>query len=239
MWSNVAKSTLVLYHKSMKSKFVKKSKRKYLKALCKICGDSYTYYLRNPKPSEQKLGITGLIPTAKACKASCASKLRAIEKGIQPKLKIVCERESCTNVRIVKPSAVIRKGVIYPVYCSHQCSTLDKIKSYTTKQRLDKRRRYSTGWYTARNKALLRDNYTCQRCKYAFGGKHRNLTVHHITPITAFKNPSDKTIKENIIDHLDNLVSLCRKCHGTVETKGIDFLLPFSSLKVASFYLKH
>lgn len=58
------------------------------------------------------------------------------------------------------------------------------------------------GFANARAHALDRDNYTCQCC----GKKHVRLEVHHI--IFRSKGGSDE---------LDNLITLCEKCHSAIH----------------------
>lgn len=60
-------------------------------------------------------------------------------------------------------------------------------------------------WKIQRKKALERDNYTCQLC-----GSKQNLEVHHIIPFNDFKSYE----KAN---ELNNLVTLCKSCHGKIE----------------------
>jgi len=55
----------------------------------------------------------------------------------------------------------------------------------------------SDAWKAIRKKALERDNYTCQDC-----GIHDAKEVHHLTYDNFGKEP------------LEDLVSLCRPCHG-------------------------
>ena len=65
------------------------------------------------------------------------------------------------------------------------------------------------GFANARAHALDRDNYTCQHC----GAKNTRLEVHHI-----------KYRSQGGSDDLDNLITLCEKCHhdlhkGKIELK--------------------
>jgi len=55
-----------------------------------------------------------------------------------------------------------------------------------------------------RQKVLIRDNFTCQDCK----SNNKKLDVHHKVP---FLDGGENT--------LDNLISLCRKCHVKAEWK--------------------
>lgn len=52
-----------------------------------------------------------------------------------------------------------------------------------------------------RNKILIRDKYTCQKCKFE-DKTDKRLEIHHINP--KFKNGEDKE---------ENLITLCNICH--------------------------
>jgi len=60
-------------------------------------------------------------------------------------------------------------------------------------------------WSMIRNEVLKRDNYICQICGYIGNTK---LHVHHI-----LKRKNGGT------DHLDNLLTICPKCHASAERK--------------------
>jgi 5-methylcytosine-specific restriction endonuclease McrA len=64
---------------------------------------------------------------------------------------------------------------------------------------------YGSGWNSARQEALDRDNHTCQDC-----GATENLHVHHIQRVRDFENPEDAHF-------LENLITLCRLCHQKWE----------------------
>ena len=72
---------------------------------------------------------------------------------------------------------------------------------------------YGSTWRKARSRARNRDNYTCQKCGVSEEEYHLNqaLDVHHIIPLSEFENTTEA-------HQLDNLVTLCRKCHHTIET---------------------
>lgn len=68
----------------------------------------------------------------------------------------------------------------------------------------------SKQWKAARQAALRRDMFTCQRC----GGRAEE--VHHIIELTP------QNIVDDIISlDINNLECLCHNCH-TKETKGRD-----------------
>ncbi len=73
---------------------------------------------------------------------------------------------------------------------------------------------YGDNWAEQRRKVLQRDNYECQRCGIT-QSEHRSqndigLDVHHRQPIRTFQSPENANT-------LDNLVTLCRSCHNTIE----------------------
>jgi len=58
-------------------------------------------------------------------------------------------------------------------------------------------------WDIQKQKVLERDNFECQRCK-----SKDALCVHHIIPWRESEN-----------NEIDNLVTLCRRCHIVIERK--------------------
>ena len=60
----------------------------------------------------------------------------------------------------------------------------------------------SPAWQEKRRQVLERDGYCCTRC-----GSAVNLDVHHLT-YSHFGN-----------EPLEDLVTLCRRCHGTIHKK--------------------
>jgi len=60
-------------------------------------------------------------------------------------------------------------------------------------------------WRRQRTKAMSRDGHRCLRCGHQFG-----LRVHHIRPFSLFEDYREANA-------LDNLRTLCNKCHGVEE----------------------
>lgn len=91
---------------------------------------------------------------------------------------------------------------------------------------------YGKNWSRQRKAALIRDNYTCQRCGYV--GKRKangrwDVSCHHRRKIAWF-------VKDGVCDyeaanHLDNLVTLCEVngCHKSAD--GHQALSGFEMLK--------
>jgi len=63
-----------------------------------------------------------------------------------------------------------------------------------------------------RDKALERDNYTCQDCGKSKDDIGRNPDVHHKKPVKNFENQNDAHT-------ISNLVCLCMDCHKIREQR--------------------
>jgi len=90
------------------------------------------------------------------------------------------------------------------VFCSQRCAnrTLSR----------ENPNRYGSRWGRIREKRVKLDNYTCQRCGLHKKEKY-SLEVHHKEPYNTFDN-------EEEANHMDNLETLCTKCHW--EHHGIN-----------------
>ncbi len=64
--------------------------------------------------------------------------------------------------------------------------------------------RYGSDWVRMRKVALIRDNFSCQFC----GNSECRLEVHHKIPFMLSRDNS-----------LENLVTLCSKCHKNEEVR--------------------
>lgn len=75
---------------------------------------------------------------------------------------------------------------------------------------------YGPSWSKQRKRARLRDQVRCQIC---FRGEHkigRKPDVHHIKP--AYKYNIEE--EHNIMNDLNNLISLCSRCHHSKDIDG-------------------
>ena len=68
---------------------------------------------------------------------------------------------------------------------------------------------YGSDWGHIRNRVLIRDNHTCQVC--GIGSEKDNLHVHHKQPLRSF-------ISTERANQLDNLITLCPRCHQRAES---------------------
>ncbi|AFZ71605.1 HNH endonuclease [Natronobacterium gregoryi] len=69
-------------------------------------------------------------------------------------------------------------------------------------------RGYGDGWEELRQQTLRRDGYTCTRC----GADGRTLQAHHVVPRS-----------QGGPDELENLLTLCRPCHGVIHQSNSSF----------------
>lgn len=86
-------------------------------------------------------------------------------------------------------------------------------------------RRYGPGWSIARQSIRKRDK-VCQNCGHD-GSDHR-LEVHHIIPIRVFQSAEHLKIQDAHGE--ENLVLLCKRCHGRAEHGKIEFDAPIEML---------
>lgn len=97
------------------------------------------------------------------------------------------------------------------VFCSDACFDEHRRNGYDDY--------YGSNWYQQRRKALKRDQYRCQVCGVTAAELQRDPDVHHLTPITWYKNNYDEPEWWERANQLTNLVTYCRSCHG--EWEGI------------------
>lgn len=86
-------------------------------------------------------------------------------------------------------------------------------------------RHYGAGWSIARENVRERDE-VCQQCGH--DGSDRRLEVHHIVPVRVFRQAEDRSV-EDAHDE-DNLVLLCKRCHGRADHGLIEFDAPIELL---------
>lgn len=82
---------------------------------------------------------------------------------------------------------------------------------------------YGANWEEQRDKALERDDHTCQRCKTQESFDGRNLSVHHRKRLGWFKEEYDAPEWWERGNDLDNLITLCEPCHGKWEFIPLQF----------------
>jgi 5-methylcytosine-specific restriction endonuclease McrA len=78
---------------------------------------------------------------------------------------------------------------------------------------------YGDNWPEQRRKALARDNYTCQQCGREGKLKRGRWTVHvhHRRKIALFYDYQTDSIDYSAANDLDNLITLCPRCHKKAD----------------------
>jgi len=106
-------------------------------------------------------------------------------------------------------------------YCSIKCCNADWVESgkYTGENNHNWKGGYESyygpNWQNQRYEARQRDNYTCQQCGVTEDELGCQLDIHHKIP---FRELGLERYEEANI--LDNLVSLCKKCHSLLQNGG-------------------
>jgi len=97
-------------------------------------------------------------------------------------------------------------------FCSIECTGKYYSGEFNARWSGGKIPYYGPNWRSQRCKARRRDNYTCQHCGITEDELGKELDVHHIKP---FKEIG--LAKYKMANRLSNLISLCPRCHRSVE----------------------
>lgn len=97
-------------------------------------------------------------------------------------------------------------------YCSYSCASLVRMASLLASGR--RPFAFKDGWSSTgqRQKHLARerDEYTCRKCCQNLSERKSEAHVHHLVPERCFDLPDEAHA-------IENLITLCRKCHMVVE----------------------
>ena len=124
----------------------------------------------------------------------------------------VCGRARTINRGHLAPARKLR-------FCSHKCAARGLAGAGNPAWRGGHPGYYGPNWRAVRRAARAADHDTCQRCLIHRDAIGQELDVHHIRPVSSFKNANDANF-------IENTVTLCHPCHMLVEWNGIDFELP-------------
>ena len=101
---------------------------------------------------------------------------------------------NCGKVFTLKKSAI------------QNCCSIECRREYQGKNKIDRTFYHTPEWKKVRIKTLARDDFRCVKC----GDENAQLHVHHIKPVA-----------KGGTDELDNLMTLCLKCHRKIHGKLI------------------
>lgn len=158
--------------------------------------------------------LKGCTPWNKGTKGLCKPSSTSFKKGQKPWNYGTAKNKICP---VCKKKFKHRYNKCCSIECSKKRISQCQIKSNSMKNKrpwnyIDGRSlsvgpaRYGDDWDKIRYLVYRRDRFTCQKC-----GKHGEcLDVHHKIPFL-----------DGGSNELDNLVSLCRKCHREEEARII------------------
>jgi len=133
--------------------------------------------------------------------------------------KVECSECGCT---VERKQSVVRENKFF--YCSDECESEHKSRTLRGENhprwKGGKKIWYGPNWREQREKRLEFDNYECAVCGMS-NGEHKEvngceLHIHHIQPAKSFMI-DDHTIDHERANRLENLITLCYKCHGRWE----------------------
>lgn len=133
--------------------------------------------------------------------------LAKIKESRHTVVRPICGRPGCED----------RVSQSWNTYCSYSCSMSHRMsKDGRNEQAGSGNHKYDGGWYALgkaqKRLARERDNHTCRRCQRPVKGKEAH--VHHVVPERCFDVPSKA-------HDLDNLITLCDRCHLRVEWETV------------------
>ena len=144
----------------------------------------------------------------------CSHKCRDIARDVKRVVNcLICGKEKIVN------QGMVTKG--WGKYCGSVCQSKGMIGENNPSwkgglHRCDLKKR---DWKEIRVRVYERDQYLCQSC----GTGNVTLSAHHKIPWRISKDNS-----------MDNLVSLCKPCHGSIESLYNDGLSFIDAVKMYS-----
>lgn len=168
---------------------------------CANCGDKFEEYSNQVSNTDRPF-----------CSRICNTEYwRGRERPeLQKRAEVNCD--TC-NKTFEKRVCKLKR--IENVYCSRECADTGHSENMkgegNPKWNGGHINYYGPNWSEQRQKARERDGHTCQRCGVDKSNTDVSISVHHKTPFREF----DDHEKAN---RLENLICLCRSCHGIVES---------------------
>ncbi|WP_123538875.1 HNH endonuclease [Halosimplex salinum] len=171
---------------------------------CANCGDTY-----REKPNR--------VERSSFCSVECHNEFRSNnwtgEKA--PNWKggeVTLNCEQCGDEYKLIPAEAERGSRFCSIACkaTHMRESGQWRKENNPRWTGGERPKYNGNWVYARKQARERDSFECQLCGVHESEFERELDVHHIIRVADFDDPQQAHT-------LENLVTLCRSCHITVE----------------------
>jgi hypothetical protein len=171
--------------------------------ICPVCGKPFTreaWYVRKKRSRNA--------PGHLYCSAECFYSTRTLLEHSSGSIEVQCKY--CGKTISRQPNQIRRASKRGP-FCSRECSGKwngeNLVGENSPAWKGGKSMRLgSKRWQRQRRLARERDHDTCQECGATSQNPDRELDVHHIKASDLFADLRDA-------DALDNLVTLCRRCH--------------------------
>jgi len=144
--------------------------------------------------------------TLKDCKCSYCGKSFQVEKRLKGKY---CSEECfhlASRNRVEVKCLNCGKAFEMKRSQSLKCCSLNCRREYAKENKIDRSFYGSREWKLIRYKTIARDDFKCSQC----GEENYTLHVHHVVPV-----------REGGSDELDNLITLCPKCHRAIHIKKV------------------
>jgi len=101
------------------------------------------------------------------------------------------------------------------IYCRGKWDSKNRVGSKASRWEGGTITNRGPDWQLQKEKAIKRDNNTCQHC----GVRDTALSVHHIIPFREFGYIAGSNTNYKEANSLENLVTLCQKCHFKADTE--------------------
>jgi 5-methylcytosine-specific restriction endonuclease McrA len=194
---------------------------------CAVCGNlvlrrpsqiisSYVFCSRTCHYRGRSLGLVKRIVLKPYQMKPYALGARPRRISTRPRIYISWTCETCGKERSIPRSEFCASRRLR--FCSPACASIGSRGEKNYSWRGGHKHYYGPSWRAIRRQARLLDGYCC-RCWLTPEELGQELDVHHLLPVRTFANV-------DAANTLDNVVSLCHKCHLTIEWHGVDFLLP-------------
>ena len=180
----------------------RKPRQKPLILNCPQCG----------KTCKGKNGFHGKRGLCRSCTSPLVGQSRS-------KCRVELKCPQCNVIFKVQPSIAQKND---RTFCSKKCYskyltniTGDKVPNW----RGGTIKYYGPNWRQQKRLCRKRDDYTCQNCGKSQKDNRYSLDVHHVKPFKSFGYIVNENTNYLLANHLDNLISLCRSCHSSIEPR--------------------
>jgi len=158
------------------------------------------------------------------CNYDCKGSFMAQQTGEDSRVweggRVTISCETCGDKKQVKPSEVDESR-----FCSQECMIKWRSNHFSgenhPRYKGGYERYYGPNWRKQRRRAKERDGYKCQSCLM---GKQEHKQVYDCVPVVHHKVRFGDFDSYEKANELENLITLCKRCHGLVEGGQMELL---------------